>query len=86
MADRSVLAVAVAQIASVPGDVAANARKHLDVVEAARSAGAGVLVFPEMSLTGHAAGPTPCGSRSVATIGSLPISLAHRDRCARSSG
>ena len=57
MADRSVLAVAVAQIASVPGDVAANARKHLDVVEAARSAGAGVLVFPEMSLTGHAAGP-----------------------------
>src|SRR5207249_1058656 len=49
--------VAVAQIASVLGDVTANQRKHLDVVDAARSSGIDVLVFPEMSLTGHAAGP-----------------------------
>jgi predicted amidohydrolase len=49
--------VAVAQIASVLGDVTANQRKHLDVIDAARSSGADVLVFPEMSLTGHAAGP-----------------------------
>jgi N-carbamoylputrescine amidase len=50
------LVVAVAQIASVPGDVAANVRKHLDVVDDARSRGADVLVFPELSLTGHAGG------------------------------
>jgi len=48
---------AVAQIASVLGDVTANQRKHLDVIDAARSAGVDVLVFPEMSLIGHAAGP-----------------------------
>lgn len=51
------LAVAVAQIASVPGDTAANLRKHVDLIDAARAAGTDVLVFPEMSLTGHAAGP-----------------------------
>jgi predicted amidohydrolase len=48
--------VAVAQIASVLGDVTANQCKHLDVIDAARSSGIDVLVFPEMSLTGHAAG------------------------------
>lgn len=54
---RSSLTVAVAQIASAPGDVASNQRKHLDVIEDARAAGAAVLVFPELSLTGHGAGP-----------------------------
>ncbi len=49
--------VAVAQIASVLGDITANQRKHLDVIDAARSSGIDVLVFPEMSLTGHTAGP-----------------------------
>jgi len=48
--------VAVAQIESILGDVTANRRKHLDVIDAARAAGIDVLVFPEMSLTGHAAG------------------------------
>lgn len=52
----SSLVVAVAQIASVPGDVGANRRKHVDVIAAARSAGVDALVFPELSLTGHAAG------------------------------
>src|SRR5690349_2494827 len=56
MAGAASLAIAVAQTASVPGDVAANVRTHLDAVEAARASGADVLVFPEMSLTGHAAG------------------------------
>ena len=51
------LNVAVAQVASVLGDVPANRRKHLDVIDTARSAGVDVLVFPEMSLTGHGAGP-----------------------------
>ena len=50
------LVVAVAQIESTFGDIAANRRKHLSVVDAARSAGVDVCVFPEMSLTGHAAG------------------------------
>ncbi len=51
------LTVGVAQIASVLGDIPANRRKHLDVIEAARAAGVDALVFPEMSLTGHGAGP-----------------------------
>jgi predicted amidohydrolase len=50
------LVVAVAQVASVAGDVAANGRKHAEVVEAARAVGADVLVFPELSLAGHSAG------------------------------
>src|SRR6478609_5293385 len=53
----STIDVAAAQIASAHGDVAANLRKHIDVIDAARSAGANVLVFPELSLTGHGAGP-----------------------------
>jgi predicted amidohydrolase len=53
----STIDVAAAQVASACGDVAANLRKHVDVIGAARGAGAGVLVFPELSLTGHGAGP-----------------------------
>lgn len=49
--------VAAAQIACERGDVAANLRKHVDVIGAARAAGTNVLVFPELSLTGHGAGP-----------------------------
>src|SRR3954451_19227897 len=52
----STIDVAVAQIASHRGDVAANVRKHIDVIDAARGAGAVVLVFPELSLTGHGGG------------------------------
>jgi N-carbamoylputrescine amidase len=50
------LAIAAAQVASVPGDLAANRRRHLDTIDAARAAGVDVLVFPELSLVGHAAG------------------------------
>lgn len=50
------LVVAVAQIASVTGELAANVRKHLDVVADARLRGVDVLVFPELSLTGHGGG------------------------------
>jgi len=57
MTAEAPLAVAAAQIASIPGDVTGNLRKHIEVVEAARASGAHVLVFPEMSLTGHSAGP-----------------------------
>lgn len=47
---RKPLALAVAQPRCVPYDVAANARIHAAAV---RSAGARVVVFPEMSLTGY---------------------------------
>src|SRR5689334_12944631 len=50
------LAVGAAQIATTLGDVAANLRKHLDVIGDARAADVRVLVFPELSLTGHGAG------------------------------
>jgi len=49
------LAVGAAQIATTLGDVAANLRKHLDVIGDARAADVRVLVFPELSLTGHGA-------------------------------
>ena len=48
--------VAVAQIESTPGDLDANLRKHLDVIDAAHAGGVEVLLFPELSLTGHGAG------------------------------
>jgi predicted amidohydrolase len=44
------LTIAVAQPACVPYDVAANAVAHADAI---RSAGARVVVFPELSLTGY---------------------------------
>jgi predicted amidohydrolase len=56
VAAHAPLTVAAAQVAAVPGDVAANLRKHLEVIEAARSAGADLLLFPELSLTGHGGG------------------------------
>lgn len=50
--------IAIAQIESVLGDVDANLVRHLDFIAEARSAGADMLVFPELSLTGHGAGPS----------------------------
>jgi predicted amidohydrolase len=50
------LNVAAAQLESVPADPDANLRKHLDVVQAARAAGADVLLFPELSMVGHGGG------------------------------
>lgn len=68
------LMVAVAQIESVLGDLEANLRKHLDVIDAARAARVEVLVFPELSLAGHGAGrealrlAVNCNHRLVAEI------------------
>lgn len=50
------LKLAVAQIAAHHGDITANLPKHLDMIAAARSAGADVLLFPELSLTGYCVG------------------------------
>ena len=47
------LAVAVAQPVCVPGDVVANAKAHAGVI---RRAGAQLVVFPELSLTGYEPG------------------------------
>jgi len=56
MRDGHILSVAAAQIESHLGDLEGNVRKHLAVIAEARAAGVEVLVFPEMSLTGHGAG------------------------------
>ncbi len=56
MSVSATLGVAAAQVESVPGDVDANLRKHVDAVLAARAAGVDVLLFPELSLTGHGGG------------------------------
>ena len=47
------LKLALAQINTRLGDIQANLEKHLDYVRQARSAGADLLVFPELSLTGY---------------------------------
>jgi predicted amidohydrolase len=45
--------IALAQIAPVLGNIAANLDLHLDIIEKARRAKADILVFPELSLTGY---------------------------------
>jgi len=46
--------ISLAQISTRLGDVEANLKKHLDCIAEARAAGADLLVFPELSLTGYA--------------------------------
>jgi len=48
------LTLALAQINTRLGDVSSNLEKHLQLAAEARSAGADLLVFPELSLTGYA--------------------------------
>jgi predicted amidohydrolase len=43
----------IAQINTRLGDVAANLEKHLELAGRARQAGAELLIFPELSLTGY---------------------------------
>lgn len=50
------LKLAIAQIEAGYGDLSANLQKHLDMIDAARSAGAEALLFPELSLTGYCVG------------------------------
>jgi predicted amidohydrolase len=45
--------IALAQIDSVLGDLSRNIDKHLEFAEKAHGAGAGLVVFPELSLTGY---------------------------------
>jgi len=55
--DGGSLQIAVAQIANAPGRLNANLALHLQLIGQARRAGAGLLVFPELSLTGYAPNP-----------------------------
>ena len=45
--------LALCQIDPVLGDLGANVRRHVEAAAAARAAGAGLAVFPELSLTGY---------------------------------
>lgn len=45
--------LAVVQLAPVLGDLEANLTAHLEAIEEARGAGAELVVFPELSLTGY---------------------------------
>ncbi len=47
------LSIALAQINTHLGDVPANLEKHLSLIQEAQTAGADLLVFPELSLTGY---------------------------------
>lgn len=51
--EGSELVVALAQIAPRLGDVEANLDRHLSLIAEAAAAGAGLVVFPELSLTGY---------------------------------
>jgi len=50
---KNPLSVAVAQINSVVGDIAGNARRILDAVNRAKAAGADVVLTPELALCGY---------------------------------
>jgi len=45
--------IAAAQTVPVAGDVVANVRQHLHLIETAAAEQVGLLVFPELSLTGY---------------------------------
>ncbi len=51
------LTIAVAQLESRLGDLDHNLRRHLEVIEEVRGRNCDVLMMPETSLVGHAAGP-----------------------------
>ncbi len=45
--------VALAQVTAKLGDLEANLSKHLEYIEKAKDAGADLVIFPELSLTGY---------------------------------
>lgn len=47
------ISIALAQISTSLGNVQANLEKHIDLVQQAHQAGADLLIFPELSLTGY---------------------------------
>ena len=59
------LRIAAAQSASVPGDIAANVRRHCVFIDAAAAANVKLLVFPELSLSGYEPGLLAAAALSV---------------------
>lgn len=51
--DVQTLTIALAQIAPILGQLDANVARHHELIEEARGHGAGLVVFPELSLTGY---------------------------------
>ena len=47
------LRIALAQVAPHLGDVEANLARHATLVREAKAGGAGLIVFPELGLTGY---------------------------------
>jgi predicted amidohydrolase len=47
------LRIALAQLAPRLGDLEANLARHAEVIATARGEGAGLIVFPELGLTGY---------------------------------
>jgi len=47
------ISIALAQFNTVLGNVQRNLDKHMDLIDQARSSGADLLLFPELSLTGY---------------------------------
>ncbi len=62
--------LALAQIDSRPGDVRANVRRARESLRAARAAGADLVVFPELQLSGYsAARPAECACSTAELAG-----------------
>ncbi|MFQ5549003.1 MAG: nitrilase-related carbon-nitrogen hydrolase [Woeseia sp.] len=76
---KPTIKVAAAQIETHVNQLDANLEKHLAVIDEARSVGVDVLLFPEMSLTGHGAGVEVLGL-------SLRREDQHLERLAHASG
>lgn len=53
MTPRADLRIAAVQCTAAPADVAGNALEHARWIEAAAAGGAGVVLFPELSVTGY---------------------------------
>jgi predicted amidohydrolase len=94
---RAPLTVAVAQPPCVAFDVAANARAHAAAIRAPDAAGARVVVFPELSLTGYELDAAPvnpgddrlqpiieaCADTGAVALAGAPINKNDHDRKGR---
>jgi predicted amidohydrolase len=71
--------MAAAQTVPVACDVAANARQHLQLVEAAALEGVTLLVFPELSLTGYELAAAPALAFEAEDVRLRPLLAAAKE-------